>query len=132
MSSHVLLNLLNDLEKKRQNANLAEQISLFRNELNKFKNKRARMLDYTRGIWKVLSMAFYLSNRFSNPIMFGTIVKRYLSSMLWHHFHVNIIMQTQKYNCEYMYCLYTGKRKISEENIAFYLLKSVQNINNSS
>ena len=28
-----------------------------------------------------------------------------------------------------MYCLYTGKRKISVENITFYLLKSVQNIN---
>ena len=25
-----------------------------------------------------------------------------------------------------MYCLYTGKRKISVENITFYLLKSVQ------
>ena len=31
-----------------------------------------------------------------------------------------------------MYCLYTEKRKIAEENITFYLLKSVQNINNSS
>ena len=30
---------------------------------------------YTRGIWKVLSMVFYLSNRFSNSIMFGTILK---------------------------------------------------------
>ena len=29
-----------------------------------------------------------------------------------------------------MYCLYTGKCKISVENIKFYLLKSVQNINN--
>ena len=28
-----------------------------------------------------------------------------------------------------MYCLYTGKRKISVENITFYVLKSVQNIN---
>ena len=28
-----------------------------------------------------------------------------------------------------MYYLYTGKRKISVENIAFHLLKSVQNIN---
>ena len=27
----------------------------------------------TRGIWKVLSMVFYLSNRFTNPIMFGII-----------------------------------------------------------
>ena len=34
--------------------------------------------------------------------------------------------------CEYMYCLYTGKRKISVKSITFYLLKSVHNINNSS
>ena len=27
-----------------------------------------------------------------------------------------------------MYCLYTGKRKISVENVTFYLWKSVQNI----
>ena len=40
-------------------------------------------------------------------------------------------MQTRKNNCEYMYCLYTGKRKISVENLTFYLLKRVQNINNS-
>ena len=31
-----------------------------------------------------------------------------------------------------MYCLYTGKCKISVENITFYLLKSVQNNNISS
>ena len=31
-----------------------------------------------------------------------------------------------------MYCLYTGKRKISVENVSFYILKSVQNINISS
>ena len=30
-----------------------------------------------------------------------------------------------------MYCLYTGKHKISVENLNFYLLKSVQNIYNS-
>ena len=40
-------------------------------------------------------------------------------------------MQTRKYNCEYMNCLYTGKREISVENITFYPLKSVQNIKNS-
>ena len=27
----------------------------------------------TRGIWKVLSMVFYLSNQLTNPIMFGII-----------------------------------------------------------
>ena len=32
-------------------------------------------------------------------------------------------MQAQKYYCEYMYCLYTGKRKISEENITFLSLE---------
>ena len=40
----------------------------------------------TRGIWKVLSMVFYLSNRFTNPIIFGIILKSYLSSMLWQNF----------------------------------------------
>ena len=29
----------------------------------------------TRGIWKVLSMVFYLSNRFTNPIMVGIIYR---------------------------------------------------------
>ena len=42
------------------------------------------------------------------------------------------MMQARKIYCEYMYCLYTGKRKISVENITFYLWKSVQNIKNSS
>ena len=51
---------------------------------------------YTRGIWKVLSMVLYLSTRFTNPIMFGIILKNYLSSILWHKFHEDIIMQTRK------------------------------------
>ena len=50
----------------------------------------------TRGIWKVLSMVFYLSNRFTKPIMFGIILKSHLSSMLWHKFHEDIIMQKRK------------------------------------
>ena len=41
---------------------------------------------YTRGLWKVLSMVLYLSNRFTNPIMFGIILKSYLSSLLWHKY----------------------------------------------
>ena len=52
--------------------------------------------------------------------------------VLWHKFHENIIMQSRKYYCEYMYCLHTRKSKISVENITFYFFKSVQNINNSS
>ena len=51
---------------------------------------------YTRGIWKVLSTVFYLSNRFTKPIMFGIILKNHLSSMLWHKFHEDIIMQTRQ------------------------------------
>ena len=51
---------------------------------------------YTRGIWKVLSMVFYLSNRFTKPIMFGIILKSHLFSMLWHKFHEDIMMQTRK------------------------------------
>ena len=49
-----------------------------------------------RGIWKVLSMVIYLSNRFTYPIMFDIILKSHLSSMLWHKFHEDIIMQTRK------------------------------------
>ena len=37
---------------------------------------------HTRGIWKVLSMAFYLSNQFPNLIMFGIIFKNYLFAVL--------------------------------------------------
>ena len=75
-------------------------------------------------------MVFYLSNLFTTHIMFGIVLKSQFSSMLWHTFHEDIIMQIVY--CKYMYFLYTGKRKISVENIIFYLLKSVQNINNSS
>ena len=50
---------------------------------------------HTRGIWKVLSMVFYLGNQFTNLIMFGIILKSYLFSMLWHKFHEDIIMHTQ-------------------------------------
>ena len=62
-------------------------------------NTTSRYLDdilNTRGIWKVLSMVFYLSNRYTNLIMFGIILKSYLFSMLWHKFHEDIIMQTRK------------------------------------
>ena len=51
---------------------------------------------YMRGIWKVLSTVFYLSNRFLKPIIFGIILKRYLSTFLRHKFHEDIIMQPRK------------------------------------
>ena len=45
MSAHVLLNLLNELEKRDKMRGLPSILSLFRNEFNKFNNTRARMLD---------------------------------------------------------------------------------------
>ena len=45
MSAHVLLNLLNELGKRDKMRGLPSILSLFRNELNKFNNTRARMLD---------------------------------------------------------------------------------------
>ena len=45
MSAHVLLNLLIELEKRVKMRGLLSILALFRNELNKFNNTRARMLD---------------------------------------------------------------------------------------
>ena len=45
MSAHILLNLLNELEKRDKMRGLPNILSLFRNEFNKFNNTRARMLD---------------------------------------------------------------------------------------
>ena len=45
MSAHVLLNLLNKLGKSDKMQGLPSILSLFCNEVNKFNNIRARMLD---------------------------------------------------------------------------------------
>ena len=45
MSTLVLLNLLNELGKRYKMRDLSSILSLFHNELNKFNNTRARMLD---------------------------------------------------------------------------------------
>ena len=45
MSAHVFLNLLNELWKRDKMGGLPRILSLFRNELNKFNNTGARMLD---------------------------------------------------------------------------------------
>ena len=45
MSAHVLLNLFHELGKRDKMPGLSSILSLFRNELNKFNNTRARMLD---------------------------------------------------------------------------------------
>ena len=46
MSAHVLLNLLNELEKRDKMRGLLSILSLFATSLIKFNNTRARMLDY--------------------------------------------------------------------------------------
>ena len=46
MSAQVLLNLLNELRKRDEMRGLPSIFSLLRNELNKFNNTGARMLDY--------------------------------------------------------------------------------------
>ena len=46
MSVHVLLILLNELGKRDKRRDLQSILFLFRNELNKFNNTGARMLDY--------------------------------------------------------------------------------------
>ena len=45
MSAHVLLNLLNELRKRDKRRGLPSILSLFRNEFDKFNNRRARILD---------------------------------------------------------------------------------------
>ena len=46
MSANVLLNLLNEMGKIDKMRSLPNFLSLFNNELNKFNNTGARMLDY--------------------------------------------------------------------------------------
>ena len=48
----------------------------------------------TRDIWKVLTVVFYPSNQITNSNMFCILLKNYHSSMLWHKFQEDIIMQT--------------------------------------
>ena len=55
MSAHVLLNLLNKLEKRDKMRGLSSTLSLFRNEFNKFNNTRLRMLDSIKVTQMLLS-----------------------------------------------------------------------------
>ena len=62
MSDHVLLNLLNELGKRDKKRGLPSILSLFRNELNKFNNTRARMLDSIYHMTNTLKSHFYRKN----------------------------------------------------------------------
>ena len=62
MSAHVLLNLLNELRKRDKMRDLLSILSLFRNELNKFNNARARMLDSIYHITNTSKSHFWCKN----------------------------------------------------------------------
>ena len=62
MSAHVLLNLLNELGKRDKMRGLPSILSLFRNELNKFNNTRARMLDPIYHMTNTLKSHFWRKN----------------------------------------------------------------------
>ena len=74
-------------------------------------------------------MVFYLSNRSTNPIMFGINLKSYLSAMLWHKFHEDIIMQTRKILLLiHVLFVYSKTQNFSGKYIILPF-ESVQNIN---
>ena len=62
MSAHVLLNLLNELGKRDKMRGLPSILSLFRIELNKFNNTRARMLDSIYHMKNFLKSHFWRKN----------------------------------------------------------------------
>ena len=62
MSAHVLLNLLNELGKIDKMRGLSSILSLFRNEINKFNNTRARMLDSIYHMTNTLKYLFWRKN----------------------------------------------------------------------
>ena len=62
MSAHVLLNLLIELGKRDKMRGLQSILSLFRNELNKFINTRAPMLDSIYHTTNTLNPDFWSKN----------------------------------------------------------------------
>ena len=62
MSAHVLLNLLNKLGKRDKRRGLPSILSLFCNELNRFKNTGARMLDSIYHLINTLKSHFWRKN----------------------------------------------------------------------
>ena len=81
---NTMQNRMNDMEGLVHHTNMESSMG-----------KKMKRSVSTRGIWKVLSMVFYLSNRFTKPIKVGIILKSHLFSMLWHKFHEDIIIQTR-------------------------------------
>ena len=74
MSAHALLNLWNELRKRDKVRDLPSITSLVCNELNKFNNAKARMLDYiynkTSNLFKITVLA---RKRWDCAIFFSTL-----------------------------------------------------------
>ena len=68
MSAYVLLNLLNELWKSDKMRGLPSILSLFRNEFNKFYNRRARMLDSINHMTNTLESYFWRKNVIILPL----------------------------------------------------------------
>ena len=62
MNARVLLNLLNEVGKRDKMRGLPSNLSLFRNEFNKFNNTRARMLDSIYHMTNTLKSHFWRKN----------------------------------------------------------------------
>ena len=62
MCAHVLLNLLNELEKSDKMRGLSSILLLFRKEFYKFNNTRARMLDSIYHMTNTLKSHFWRKN----------------------------------------------------------------------
>ena len=62
MSADVLLNLLNELEKRDKMRGLPSILFLFCNEFNKFNNTRTRMLDSIYHMTNTLKSHFWRKN----------------------------------------------------------------------
>ena len=73
MSAYVLLNLLNKLGKRDKMRGLPSNLSLFRNEFNKFKNTRARMLDSIYHMKDTLKSHIW-RKRYNFVIMYATLL----------------------------------------------------------
>ena len=58
----MLLNLLNELEKRDNMRGLPSVLSLFRNKFNKFNNTRARMIDSIYHMTNTLKPYFWRKN----------------------------------------------------------------------
>ena len=71
MSSHVLLNLLNELGKRDKMRGLRSILSLFRNELNKFNNAKARMLESIYHMTNTLKCNFWRKKRYNFVILYA-------------------------------------------------------------